>query len=117
MPEQPDPGKRVSTFRVVVDNQQRNRNANVISLTEARREYDMERCHHWQLIIDTALNEVECDDCGARLNPVEALMRFARQESRLFQRQAEILPLLERLEKKSRTKCQHCGKMTRVNLS
>ena len=114
MPEQPEPVEIVPTFHVLVGGQQRN-NANVISLTEARRQYDMDHCRHLQLIVDAALNEVECGDCGARLNPVEALIRFAREESRLFQRREEITPLLERLEKKSRTKCQHCGKMTRVN--
>ena len=102
-------------FHVLVGGQQRNTTA-LITLTEVRRRHDMEHCQHIQLIVDEALNEIECGDCGARLNPVQALIRFAREESRLFRRQAEIRPLLERLEQKIRTKCQHCGKMTRVNL-
>ena len=114
MPEQPEPVETVPTFHVLVGGQQQ-KSTNVISLTVARREYDMGRCRHWRLVIDQELNEVACGDCDARLNPVEALIRFAREESRLFRRQAEILPLLERLEKKVRTKCQHCGKMTLVN--
>ena len=82
MSEQLDHDETVSPFHVVIGTQKR-KSANVIVLTEARRHYDVENCHHWRLIIDPALNEVECEDCGARLNPVDVLGRRSTSSSTL----------------------------------
>lgn len=85
----------------------------VICLSEVRKNYD--RCRHMHVVVDVDLAEVECDDCGERLNPVATLLRFAHEENRLKHRIDELNKINKRLSKRVRTKCQHCGRMTRVN--
>lgn len=90
--------------------------AKVISLTEARNRYRPGACRHTHMTVDDDLHEVVCDDCGARLNPVAVLVRFATEESR-WAREAEKLRELHReLDARIRCKCQHCGQMTRIKL-
>lgn len=88
--------------------------AKVISIREARTKYQAGKCAHRRLIVDEQLNTVECEDCGAQLNPVAMLARFAQEES-LWQRRGEELNKLHAaLDAKVRCKCQHCGQMTRI---
>ncbi len=89
---------------------------NVVSLKEARNKYRADKCQHKHMTVDEDLNEVECDDCGAKLNPVAVLTRFAREESR-WQREGERLRELHKeLDARVRCKCQHCGQMTRIRV-
>ena len=88
----------------------------VISLKEARNKYRPDKCQHKHMTVNEDLNEVECDDCGAKLNPVAMLLRFANEESR-WQREGERLKELHKeLDARVRCKCQHCGQMTRIRL-
>lgn len=88
--------------------------AKVISLSEARNRFAPGKCLHRQMIVDEELASVECKTCGEKLNPVAMLARFAREES-LWQRRGEELKKYHAaLDAKVRCKCQHCGKMTRV---
>lgn len=87
---------------------------NVICLSEARARFESGKCRHIHLAVDEDLAEVECKDCGAKLNPISVLVRLAREESRFEQRRLAMVAEREKLEVKSRTKCQHCGKMTHV---
>ncbi len=89
---------------------------NIISLSEARTRFAPGRCQHKRVQIDEALSEVECRDCGAKLNPVHVLVRMAREESVWAMRLAELTKLREQLDKKQRTKCLHCGQMTPVRI-
>ncbi len=88
--------------------------AGVLSLREARRR--LGRCRHDHVVIDEEKALVECDDCGELLNPIYVLVKFAREESVLEGRIEEQRVLQEKINSKLRTKCEHCGKMTRVRV-
>ena len=88
----------------------------VLSLVLARKRYDLEHCQHMQVEIDEQLAEAMCLDCGVRLNPIDLLARFAREESRWNRERVMKLELDKRLNAKRRAKCQHCGKMTPVHV-
>ena len=48
---------------------------NAIRLEIARRS----RCKHWNVRVDEQLGMCECVNCGEQLNPMNVLMRFARE--------------------------------------
>lgn len=87
---------------------------NVIVLSEVVTRYRYDKCQHRRISVDEIENEVECDDCGKRLNPIAILARLAREESRLKTRIDQLRELNRRFDEKSRAKCQHCGRITRV---
>ena len=87
---------------------------NVICLSEARTRYELSKCQHKHVTVDERLAEVECQDCGAKLNPMQVLARLAREESRLKHRIESLRKLNAELDSKTRTKCRHCGQMTPV---
>lgn len=73
-----------------------------------------EVCSHKNFLIDDSLNEVECEQCHAKLNPMWVLSHLAAEESG-WRRQEEVARAIEaKLEKRTRCKCDHCGKMTRI---
>lgn len=88
----------------------------VISLKEARHKFRPDKCQHKHMTVDEDLNEVECDDCGAKLNAVSMLLRFAHEESRWSREGEQLRELHKRLDARIRCKCQHCGQMTRIRL-
>lgn len=88
--------------------------ANVISLSIAREKYRPGACAHRSMIVDEELNEVICKACGAKLNPVAMLARFATEESRWTYQLKEMRAIKKKLEEKSRCKCEHCNRFTRV---
>lgn len=88
---------------------------NVIRLSEARPAWIAGRCQHARVEVDAVLAECACLDCGAKLNPIGVLVRYASQESRMSRQIAEKRALDERLAARLRCKCQHCGLMTRVS--
>lgn len=90
---------------------------NVIVLSEVRSQYDYQKCRHLQIVVDEALAEVECGTCGAKLNPINVLARLAHEESRLKNRIEQNRRLKAELDKKTRTKCRHCGEMTPVRVA
>ena len=74
------------------------------------------KCAHKDtgIVVDEALLEVTCRACGEKLNPVWALARLAEHES-LWRRSREAYVQEAKSAKERRsTKCQHCGKMTRI---
>ena len=88
---------------------------NVIVLSEVVSRYRFDKCQHKRVQVDEVENEVECQDCGKRLNPMVVLARLAREESRLKVRIEQLKELNQKLEMKRKTKCSHCGHMTKVN--
>lgn len=90
---------------------------NIISLSEARQRYEFGKCQHKRVTVDEILAEVECRDCGVKLNLMQVLVRLAREESILKNRIEAMRQLKADLEKKQRTKCRHCGQMTPVHPS
>lgn len=78
------------------------------------------RCSHFfvdnaKLIIDEKLATVECGHCGERLNPMSALSWLAHRDSQFHRAAKRYQEEQRRLAARSRTKCQHCGQMTRIS--
>lgn len=88
--------------------------AKVITLESVRRRFSPNHCQHQNVIVDEDLGDVECAQCGAKLNPVMVLARFAREESRYLREGERLRDLHAELEKRCRCKCTHCGKMTPI---
>lgn len=88
--------------------------AQVICLTEVRSRYSLGKCKHRRLLVDQDNAFVECKDCGEKLNPIAMLSRFANEETRWNMERENLNKALEKFREKSRCKCQHCGKMTRI---
>lgn len=59
--------------------------------------------------------DVECGKCGAKLNPMWVLKHLAVEERRLHEMSERYKDEMKRLSERSRTQCQHCGKMTRIS--
>lgn len=90
--------------------------SNVVQLSFARARFSIDKFRHNSVIVDEELAMVECGDCGAQLNPIWILARYAREESRLLQLQDSTRIQSEKLAQKQRCKCQHCGRMTPVRV-
>jgi ribosomal protein S27E len=74
------------------------------------------KCDHTRagFVVDESLLVVECGSCGEKLNPVWAMARLCEQES-LWRRMREAyIHERKELAQRVRTKCQHCGQMTRI---
>lgn len=102
--------ERVSPLSIPIDDEP----TNVIVLSEVITRHRHDKCQHKRVQIDEIENEVECKDCGKRLNPMAILARLAREESRLKIRIEQLKELNAQLDAKKRTKCSHCGSMTNV---
>lgn len=76
-----------------------------------------DRCAHPRFIIDEALAEVECAVCSEKLNPLWVLAQLAREDRRMERVRKSMKEEHARLDSRSRTKCQHCGEMTRISRS
>jgi hypothetical protein len=72
-------------------------------------------CWHKRYIIDDELAEVTCADCKEKLNPMWVLKQLAQAENRYHELHARYHDELKRLAERSRTKCEHCGGMTRIS--
>lgn len=59
--------------------------------------------------------EVECGNCGTRLDPMWVIVRLAREETQWQRTQQRYHEEMARIDCRSKTKCQHCGKMTRIS--
>lgn len=70
--------------------------------------------HDGPYIIDSTLGVVKCECCDKELNPIELLRQMAQTESRYKNRFSQYKKIIAECEKKIRTKCDHCGKQTRI---
>lgn len=70
------------------------------------------RCQHNKFIVDTELGYVRCGICDEHLNPMWVIKQYGNEEHRLFKQLERLQSLVKELEKKTRCKCDHCGKMT-----
>lgn len=73
------------------------------------------RLREAQYLIREGETEVECGQCGTRLDPMFVLKILARQETQYDRSRERYQAEMKRLSERSRTKCQHCGKMTRIS--
>lgn len=58
--------------------------------------------------------EVECGGCGTRLEPMFVLRQLAIKDSLWNQRQQAAIKTAKEVSARVRTKCQHCGQMTKI---
>lgn len=87
---------------------------------------DLEKCHHRALyrngrfvsvtyLIRDGETEVECGNCGTKLEPMWVLSRLAHEETDFDHKRKVAAEEMRRLHERSRTQCQHCGQMTRIS--
>jgi hypothetical protein len=72
-------------------------------------------CRHGPFEVDDKLDEVICGTCKARLNPMHVLRRLANEETQWHFSRRRYVDEMRRLAARSRTKCQHCGQITRIS--
>ena len=76
-------------------------------------------CNHRTatFIVDQALEEVQCGDCGAKLNAHWVLAQLCDAESRWMTRLKEYRDAVDDIKDRTRTKCVHCDQMTPIRNS
>ena len=84
-------------------------------LTVARKQ--LSTCRHRSILVDEKENLVECGECGAKLNPIAILLRFATEESNWEYQRNELRKVAAKLEKRKQTRCEQCGKITKISNS
>lgn len=72
-------------------------------------------CQHGKYYVNESLTSLECRLCGKDVNPIWALCDTVEKQSRYFKKALWAKEALEKIQKRIRTKCQHCKKMTRIN--
>lgn len=71
-------------------------------------------CFHDQFVVDQKKDAVECARCGEKLNPMWVLSHLATRDRNMADNFERAHEAMDRLEQRVRTKCDHCGKMTRI---
>lgn len=72
------------------------------------------KCRHNHYLIDESKAEVECGLCHEKLNPMYVLLELAKQETRWNESRKAYIKEHEAINARRKTKCQHCGQMTRI---
>lgn len=72
------------------------------------------KCKHNHIVVDEKLFEVECDDCGEKLNPIWVLAKFAKQDESLTWRRDALKKEIEAYEDRLRFKCGSCGQVNNI---
>ena len=73
------------------------------------------KCFHKKFVVDESLAEVECADCGEKLNPMWVLRELCKKESIWRRAARRYSDEMKRLKERSRTKCYSCGAMTPIS--
>lgn len=77
---------------------------------------ELSKCNHYgSYLIGEAEAEVTCGRCGEKLNPMWVLGQLANREHQWHRLHNQYQDEIKRLNERSRTKCQHCGKMTTIS--
>lgn len=71
--------------------------------------------HFGPFVVDDKLSTVTCKQCGEGLNPMYVLKRLAQEETRWHRARLIHQEEMQRLKERSRTKCEHCGEITRIS--
>lgn len=72
------------------------------------------KCRHPHFEVDEKLAEVKCRACGEKMNPIWVLIQIANDERMLSDRLIALKTECQLLAGRVRTKCEHCGNMTRI---
>lgn len=75
------------------------------------------QCQHLlaAFTIDVDGGKCFCQRCKGEVSPMFVLEKLMQQESRWMRTMETYQDQMKRLAERSRTKCQHCGEMTRVS--
>ena len=74
-----------------------------------------EGCRKHKYVIDAEADKVTCSRCDKTFNPMSVLVDLAGQESQWMMNAKRYQDEMARLKKRTRTKCQSCGEMTRIS--
>lgn len=81
---------------------------------------DINKCQHQRVTIDAKANELECRDCGVKVNAVmwikDSIGYFTALQQRSLKQSEAAKADLEELKGRAKTKCDSCGKMTGIKL-
>ena len=72
-------------------------------------------CLHPRFVVDDKLLEVECGVCKEKLSPMWVLVHLATKDMQMKESRKRYVEEMKRLEERSKTKCEHCEKMTRIS--
>ena len=74
-------------------------------------------CGHYQgpFEVDEDAGKCVCKACGGEVTPMFVLMAMLHKESRWMTTHERHKDEMKRLAERSRTTCDHCGKMTRIS--
>jgi len=77
----------------------------------------MQGCAHFNTSfeVDERAGKCKCLGCGAEVAPMFVLKRLMELESRWMRTRAAHQEEMKRLKERRKTKCQHCGQMTRIS--
>lgn len=75
------------------------------------------KCQHYDgpFEVDEHGGKCKCLKCGDEVTPIFVLMRLMNKESNWMRTRAGYQEEMKRLNERSRTKCQHCGQLTRIS--
>lgn len=95
---------------------------NLLVLHKAIKSYEKRNCLHKSIAVNSELAQVECKDCGEKLDPLAILVRMSEEQTLWWHRASEYrsryeeyMKLDQELAHKHRCKCEHCHKMTRID--
>jgi hypothetical protein len=74
-------------------------------------------CCHFPpaFFVDPDAGKCFCRRCKGEVAPMFVLEQLMKQESRWNRTREAYLGEMKRLDERSRTKCQHCGKTTKIS--
>jgi len=75
------------------------------------------RCQHFNTSfeVDERASECTCLGCGEKVSPMFVLRTLMRHESQWMRTREAYQDEMKRLHERERTKCQHCGHITRIS--
>lgn len=80
----------------------------------------IKKCQHQRVTIDAKANELECRDCGVKVNAVmwirDSIHYFKALQERSLKQSEAAKADLEELKNRAKTKCDNCGRMTGIKL-
>jgi len=90
---------------------------NVIEITIAhsrRWSATKKKCLHKRVTIDEELLDMLCNDCGVRVNPIKWMIHREERFQEHIDGYRRYTDARAAYDKKTRCKCEHCGRITRV---
>jgi DNA-directed RNA polymerase subunit RPC12/RpoP len=77
----------------------------------------IETCRHMltSYEVDVDAGKCKCLQCGAEVSPIFVLEQLMHKESQWMRTREAYIGEMQRLSERSKTKCQHCGKLTRIS--